>query len=244
MNKKITLALTVLTVLLIGLVLSALTPLNLPFKGNITGAINSLKYGKDIKNFSSNAFAESNTTVLKNFKDCGYNVKVSNKYKDNPLPMNEGATNPNEVLTLKKTDKKEEDNPDIQIMCLKMNDIIAKFKENVLTAWKDKPELDAQFGTTMEAASKLSVRDFYKLYTQKVTSACKTETDYTSITFLNNDVISSLLKEYNHCTYDFPTLNLVKHEFYFFPTDETKPIIFVRTVDHDNIKKDFLVIKN
>jgi hypothetical protein len=213
-------------------------------KNQIVSTFNGARYGKDIKNFGSSDISTGDTTIYKNFKDCGYNVKVSNKYKDFPLPAVENSTNTNTVSTFKLADKTEQDNPDIQIMCLQMNDIISKFKENVVAAWKDKPELDQQFGMTADQASKLSVRDFYKLYTQKVTTACKGETNYTDVVFINNDLVSNFIKEYNHCKYEFPTLNLVKEEFYFFPSDETKPILFVRTVNHDVVKKDFLIIKN
>jgi hypothetical protein len=213
-------------------------------KNQIATTFNGVRYGKDIKNFGSSDIITGDTINYKNFKDCGYNVKAANKYKEAVLPAVENSTNTNPVLTLKLGDKTEQDNPDIQIMCLQMNDIIAKFKENVVAAWKDKPELDQQFGMTADQASKLSVRDFYKLYTQKVTTACKSETNYTDVVFINNDLVTNFIKEYNHCRYEFPTLNLVKEEFYFFPVDETKPILFVRTVNHDVVKKDFLIIKN
>lgn len=223
----------------------AFAPFAINLKNQVVTSFNGARYGKDIKNFSSSDIKTDDTTI-NSLSDCGYRVKISNKYVDNLIDPKANTTEKktNEFASFRLKTNEQTDNPDVQVMCINVNDKLISFKDNVLAAWKDKPELDQQFGMTINEGQKLSTKDFYKLYTKKISKACKADPNYTSVTFINNDLIGTFDKEYNQCTFTFNDTTELKDEFYFFSTDETKPILFVRVINYEAIKKDFLILKN
>jgi hypothetical protein len=241
MKKIIYLLASLLIFLIIGLLILSLIPNSNPVKDFVNMTMNKAKYGNSIKNFSSYDAEQSGTKIVKVAQICDYSVKFKETTLNNvEQPKNSAQL---ETITLYKPDNKDSNSPDVQFICIKLDDVIDKFRENVISIWDKNPKVQEQFGVTSEAARKLSKKEFYKLYTAKVTSNCSAQTDYNDVKFLNNNVITDLMKDYNKCKYDNPQTNKNITEYYLFPNDDTKPVLFIRTTNADSFADSFLVIK-
>jgi hypothetical protein len=219
----------------------AIAPFLNPVKNQIVTTFNQARYVGDVKNFGSSDLETSDTKVIKSFTKCPLNLKIKNSIltESKAAEASSGA----DVINVNKVGVVDNTIPALQVMCLSLDGVVTTFRDNIVAKWQTEPSIGEQFGTTYEVASKLSIRDFYKMYTEKVSKSCTKLNDYKKVSFLNNDVTSTFLNEYNTCSYDYPTLNQKIDEFYFFPTDDKKPILFVRTVSVDAIKGDFLITK-
>lgn len=241
MNKitKIIVPIVVLGIILIlGL---SVAPFNNPLKSAFNSTFNKIRYGSALKNFSSTILEDSGTKVVKISDSCSFAVKYdTSKLKNVDQPAL--ATNVTTV-TLFKPDNNDNSAPDLQFICISLDEIIDKFRENVIAIWEKNDKLKEQFNISIEDAKKLSRRDFYKLYTAKVTSNCKSETDYNSIKFLHNDIINKFMSDYNKCTYDNVSANKNIVEHYFFPSDDTQSVLFVRSINNNDIADNYLVVQ-
>ena len=219
----------------------AIVPLFTPIKNQVVTTFNQARYSGDVKNLGSSDIETSDTKVLKNFTTCPYNLKLkTTSLVETKGPENKGGT---DIITLAKVGATDNTIPALQIMCLSLDGVVTTFRDNIIAKWQTEPAIGDQFGVSYDVASKLSLRDFYRMYTEKVSKSCSKSNDFKKISFVNNDVIPTLMSEYNTCNYDYPTLNQKVDEFYIFPTDDKKPILFVRAVAIDTIKSDFLITK-
>jgi hypothetical protein len=219
----------------------ALVPAFSSIKNQVVGTFNQVRFAGNVKNFGSSDVESSDTTTIKSLTACPYNIKITKTSLTQVL--NPESTNGSSVLSLNKVGEIDNYIPALQVMCLSVDQNIVSFRDSVLAKWQADATVGQNFGMNLEAATKLSVRDFYKLYTEKISTACSKSTNYKDITFLNNDLYSTFLAEFNTCHYEYPTLNQIIDEYYFFPIDVKQPILFVRSNNLAKFNKDFLITK-
>jgi hypothetical protein len=219
----------------------ALVPAFSSIKNQVVSTFNQVRFAGNVKNFGSSDVDSADTTTIKSLTACPYNIKITKSVLTQVV--NPEATNGANVLSLNKVGEIDNTIPALQIMCLTVDETVTSFRDSVLAKWQTEESTSQKFGMTIDAASKLSVRDFYKLYTEKISPACTKSTNYKDVTFLNNDLYSTFLADFNTCHYEYPTLNQVIDEYYYFPINDKQPVLFVRSNNLAKFNKDFLITK-
>ena len=192
------------------------------------------QFGDKSKNYGGYIGQSMMTKSIELGGDCKVNIKYNNSYKSELVT---GIT-PSLFINIDSTIDKN--NPDFKLICLKSNGVIGQFKEGYIKSIQQNPTLLSKLGIDEAKLKSLNNFDFYKLYSIKNSSSCKSQDQLSTIRFVTKPFVDVIEPSFTACSYGANKESEGIQEFYFFDKNGQN-VIYIRSSNSQLLDKELLI---